>query len=705
MIKLVIFDFDGVFTDNKIIFDTNGNAMKHYNTQDGTGIFKLHELGFETGVISGWKKNISQEAILKHLKIKRVSLGTKNKLKILNKWCNELNITLDEVAYMGDDLNDIMIMKKVKLVACPNNSINEVKLISDLICEKKGGDGAVREFCDYIIDNYKIKEKKYNFKQGKITAIVAVRKGSVRCKNKNIKPIGDSNLLTLKLKILKSIDTIDEIILTTDCEISKLIGKHMNIKIDNRPDYYCSDECDGSTMLHYIANICSTEHILYSPVTSPFFSANFLREAISKYKSLDNDYHDCIITKNKIKDFIWNNKNPINYKISDFPRSQDLTNDIFTLNFGCCLLPKEIMMKQKYIVGKNPLFIYNNEKYNEIDVDTPLDFAMTEKIYNTFFKEDKKTKFIDVTIRDGGFSNNWNWSYEEVKKYYNLCVSLKYKYFEIGYFIDKNLKEINSGIWRNLPHDILNNFPKKKECKISAMIDHWKYNIQNLKPRNITNIDLIRVTTYKENVRECMVYCKKIKNLGYEVSLNLIVCSWLNNDELLNIILEILKNDNFLDFICIADSYGNMNPEKTMNIITTLSSYLNCLNVPLGFHIHDTAGLGFSNAIQSLKMGIEYLDTSLFGIGRGVGNLSCNNILLYLNSKGKIENNIIMQLLEFIDSTYPEKRKDIEKVLQGFYNIHPISFLKIKNDLSVTETYNKMLKLTNKEKYHYSNLN
>ena len=153
MIKLVIFDFDGVFTDGKILFDSNGNPIKHYHAKDGAGISRLHKAGFEIGVISGWPDNVSQKSILKHLNIKHVSLGTDNKLEILNQWCSELNITLDEVAYIGDDLSDILVMKEVKLVACPNNSIDKVKEIADFICKKNGGEGAVREFCEYLLNN------------------------------------------------------------------------------------------------------------------------------------------------------------------------------------------------------------------------------------------------------------------------------------------------------------------------------------------------------------------------------------------------------------------------------------------------------------------------------------------------------------------------------------------------------------------------
>ena len=179
MIKIIIFDFDGVFTDGKIIFDNNGNPMKHYQAKDGMGIFQLHDAGYKIGVISGWSYNMSQQAILKHLKIERVSLGSNDKLNILQKWCKELNITLDEVAYMGDDLNDIDVMKCVNLVACPNDAVEEIKNIANFVSTKNGGEGAVRDFCDYIIE---IK----NRHELKITAVIPCRNGSTRCKKTKI---------------------------------------------------------------------------------------------------------------------------------------------------------------------------------------------------------------------------------------------------------------------------------------------------------------------------------------------------------------------------------------------------------------------------------------------------------------------------------------------------------------------------------------
>lgn len=701
MIKLVVFDFDGVFTNGSVTFDNNGNIQKSYNVKDGMGIKKLLQSNINIGVISGYIENKSQNKILEHLNIKYKSFENNNKFKTIKKWASELEISLDEVAFMGDDINDIEVFEKINITGCPKDANKKCIEKSSYLSEYNGGNGCIRDFSEYIIKN-NLKNDIVDYKNGKITAVIAVRKGSIRCKNKNTKPFGDSNLLTLKIKMLKQVEEINEIIVTTDCEISKLIGKHMNVNVVNRPSFYCSDECSGNEMLKYIASQCSNTHILYSPVTSPFFSSKFIKNIIKKYRNLKNN--DSIVTKSNIKEFIWNNKRPLNYDIDNFPRSQDLTDDIFYLNFGCCILPKNVMIERKYIVGYKPFFVKNSDEYSSIDIDTPVDFEIANKIYNSNYKKNIETNFIDVTIRDGGFSNNWNWSINEVISLYNLFSSLGYKYFEIGYFINENLKEPNSGLWRNLPYDILKKIPINNSCQISAMIDFWKYDIEKLKPQSVTNISLIRITSYKEDINSALKYCKKVKKLGYKVSLNLIVCSWMSDEDVINIITEILKEENFLDYICLADSYGNLSHNKCKHILKLFSSYLNCLNVPIGFHIHDTGGLGLSNAILSVDNNINYLDTTLFGIGRGSGNLSCNNILIYLKSKNKININLKI-LLTYIDINYSDKINDIHCLLQGFYNIHPTTYNLIKKNKTLVQSYESIIKLTDKEKYHYKNFN
>lgn len=152
MIKLVVFDFDGVFTNGEVIFDNNNNIIKKYNAKDGLGIKLLKNKNIKIGCISGYKENKSQQNILEHLKIDYISMG-KNKLETLNLWIEELNITLEEVTYMGDDINDLEVMKMVKITGCPSDAVSEIREISNFISDKKGGEGCIREFCEYILDS------------------------------------------------------------------------------------------------------------------------------------------------------------------------------------------------------------------------------------------------------------------------------------------------------------------------------------------------------------------------------------------------------------------------------------------------------------------------------------------------------------------------------------------------------------------------
>lgn len=151
-IKFIVFDFDGVFTDGKVGIDHQGNIIKFYNCKDSTHLNLVREKNIKTGVISGFQENNSQLNILKRLKIDYIKLGSHNKLQILQEWCNELKISIEKnVAYIGDDINDIEVLKKVAISACPNDANNLCKNIVDIITTRNGGEGCVMEFCDYLI--------------------------------------------------------------------------------------------------------------------------------------------------------------------------------------------------------------------------------------------------------------------------------------------------------------------------------------------------------------------------------------------------------------------------------------------------------------------------------------------------------------------------------------------------------------------------
>jgi 3-deoxy-D-manno-octulosonate 8-phosphate phosphatase (KDO 8-P phosphatase) len=149
-IKILVMDVDGTLTDGKIYIGNKGEVMKVFNVKDGYGIAKLNSLGIVTSIITGRKSEILKIRA-EELKIKEIYQGEDQKINRLKELVAKYNYDLLEVAYIGDDENDIECMKLCGISACPSDAVEMVQNISDYVCVKTGGDGAVREFIEYLI--------------------------------------------------------------------------------------------------------------------------------------------------------------------------------------------------------------------------------------------------------------------------------------------------------------------------------------------------------------------------------------------------------------------------------------------------------------------------------------------------------------------------------------------------------------------------
>ena len=149
-IKLVATDIDGVWTDAKMHYTENGDFMKSFSTYDGMGVEMLRNKNIETVIMTSENSSIVLRRAEK-LKIKEVYINEKNKLERLKKICSNKKITLNEVAYIGDDINDVEVLKNVGISALTNNSPIKEQIEVDYITKKKGGDGAFREFAELIL--------------------------------------------------------------------------------------------------------------------------------------------------------------------------------------------------------------------------------------------------------------------------------------------------------------------------------------------------------------------------------------------------------------------------------------------------------------------------------------------------------------------------------------------------------------------------
>ena len=149
-IKLVITDIDGVWTDGGMFYDQFDNEWKKFNVSDGWGVRFLRDLGIPLVIMTGEDTNIVQRRADK-LKIEHLYLGAKNKLELTTNLCEKRGISLDEVAFIGDDLNDLQLLRAVGFSACPQQSPDYIKSEVDVVLSKKGGEGVFREFVELII--------------------------------------------------------------------------------------------------------------------------------------------------------------------------------------------------------------------------------------------------------------------------------------------------------------------------------------------------------------------------------------------------------------------------------------------------------------------------------------------------------------------------------------------------------------------------
>lgn len=151
-IKLLVIDVDGTLTNGSIYIGETGEVFKAFNVKDGyaiTHLLKDHNI--KPAIITGRQSEITARRC-EELDIKLLYQGVEKKEKVLRSLAQELGLTLDEIAYIGDDENDLECINIVGLSGCPSDSCNKVKANARYITQRKGGDGAVREFIEWIIN-------------------------------------------------------------------------------------------------------------------------------------------------------------------------------------------------------------------------------------------------------------------------------------------------------------------------------------------------------------------------------------------------------------------------------------------------------------------------------------------------------------------------------------------------------------------------
>lgn len=223
----------------------------------------------------------------------------------------------------------------------------------------------------------------------KVTAVIPIRSGSQRVKDKNLRPFADTTLMENKINVLLKVPEFDEIVVNTNSEEAIKIVKERydgKVKWHRREEYYASSQCSGSEFFKHLGEVTDTDVFVYAPCTSPFVKPETISECINAFLNKTDDC-DCIATVSSIKEFMWLDGKPINYDPLHAPNSQNLP-DIVALNFGTTVTSRESLIHNSNIIGKHPKFVVTSD-IEAIDIDTPLDYYIAEQIYRKLYIEGK----------------------------------------------------------------------------------------------------------------------------------------------------------------------------------------------------------------------------------------------------------------------------------------------------------------------------
>ena len=294
-------------------------------------------------------------------------------------------------------------------------------------------------------------------------------------------------------------------------------------------------------------------------------------------------------------------------------------------------------------------------------------------------------KVVDCTLRDGGLVNNFGFTDDFVKALYKTNIKAGVDYMEFGYKADREMfDESKFGKWKFCSdQDIIDIVgDNDTELKISVMADVGRTDFRrDICDKANSPIDMIRVATYLHTIPSALEIVEYCKNKGYETTINIMAVSKVNDSDLGDA-LELIGR-SCVDTIYIVDSYGSLYPEQLRRLAEKYLDIGEKYNKKIGIHAHNNQQLAFANTIETLTMGVSYLDSTICSLGRGAGNCPTELLLGFL----KNPKYHITPLLRFIEEhIVPLKEEgliwgyDIPYLLTGRLNLHPRDAIQFTHD-------------------------
>jgi 4-hydroxy 2-oxovalerate aldolase len=285
----------------------------------------------------------------------------------------------------------------------------------------------------------------------------------------------------------------------------------------------------------------------------------------------------------------------------------------------------------------------------------------------------EQIKVLDCTIRDGGLINKHQFDLSFVREVYKAVSEAGVDYMEIGY---KNSRELFSpkdyGAWKFCDDEDIKMAIDgiESNTKISVMVDVGRVDLDDVKPADQSPVDVIRTATYVKDIDKSIFMCNHFADKGYETAINIMAISKDRGPELDEALHQIEKESK-ADVVNIVDSFGSLYQENIEHLVKRFKSIIKTKEV--GFHGHNSLQLAFSNTIEAIIHNANYLDATVYGIGRGSGNCPLELLIGFLKNP-KYD---IRPILGLISKEFIPLREKLEwgyiipYAIAGMLNEHP----------------------------------
>ena len=293
----------------------------------------------------------------------------------------------------------------------------------------------------------------------------------------------------------------------------------------------------------------------------------------------------------------------------------------------------------------------------------------------------EEIKVLDCTIRDGGLINNHDFDDRFVKEVVKAISASGVDYMEIGYKNSKNLfSEKEYGPWKFCDDDVINKLIDGVENipKLSVMVDIGRVDLDDVKPANESPIDMVRVASYVKDIDKAIHMVNHFDEKGYETTINIMAVTRALETEL-NEALHQIEEESKCQVIYVVDSFGHLYQETAEFLVKKYKKILKSKTI--GVHMHNNQQLAFSNTIEGIIHNANFLDATVYGIGRAAGNCPLELLIGFLKNP-KFD---IRPLLDLISSEFIPLREKIEwgyiipYAITGILNEHPKSGMALRN--------------------------